>query len=124
MQDNIYSNFVTPPDFVDEPKHTVLLIDVFDDHVQSLGKFCKHTTAEFNVYLYNANMDDMTWFSQAVDRADVIIVNTVPNQFSPLKDIIAESPKAYYYGPKDNLKNTRRINNPIDYFIEHADTSK
>jgi len=124
MQDNIYSNFVTPPDFVDEPKHTVLLIDVFDDHVQSLGKFCKHTTAEFNVYLYNANMDDMTWFSKAVDRADVIIVNTVPNQFSPLKDIIAESPKACYYGPKNNLKNTRRINNPIDYFIEHADTSK
>lgn len=124
MQDNIYSNFVTPPDFVDEAKHTVLLIDVFADHVQSIGKFCKHTTAEFNVYLYNAEMSDMSWFSQAVDRADVIIVNTVPNDFSPLKDIIAESPKAMYYGPKTEFKNPQGINNPIDYFIEYADTSK
>jgi hypothetical protein len=124
MQDNIYSNFITPPDFVDEPKHTVLLIDVVDDQVQSIGMFCKHTTAEFNVYLYNADMDNMTWFSQAVDHADIIIVNTIPNKFSPLKDIIAESPKACYYGPKTQFKNPRRINNPIDYFIEYADTSK
>lgn len=124
MQPNIYSNFVTPPDFVNEAKHTVLLVDVVDDQVQSIGMFCKHTSAEFNVYLYNANMDDMTWFSQAVDRADTIIVNTIPNQFSPLKDIIAESPKACYYGPKAHLQNPRRINNPIDYFIEYADLSK
>jgi hypothetical protein len=124
MQDNIYSNFITPPDFVNESKHTVLLIDVHDNHVQSIGKFCKHTDAEFNVYLYNTNMDDMIWFSQAVDRADVIVVNTEPNSFSPLKDLVAESAKACYFGPKRGLQNPRQINNPIDYFIEYADSSK
>lgn len=124
MQDKIYSNFVTPPDFVDERKHTVLLVDVFDDQVQTLARFCKHTSVEFNVYLYNANMEDMNWFSQAVDRADAIIVNAVPNAFSALKELIAQSPKACYYGTERELKNSRRINNPIDYFIEYADTVK
>ena len=124
MENNRYSNFITPPDFVDEKKHTVLLVDVLDDQVQSIGMFCKYSEAEFNIYLYNETINDMTWFSKAVELADAIVVNTIPNSFSPLKEIIAETDKAYYYGPKTSLKNPRKINNPIDYFIEYAATSK
>lgn len=39
-----YSNIITPPDFVNEPKHTVLVIDADAGHIQAIGAFLKILT--------------------------------------------------------------------------------
>jgi hypothetical protein len=122
--DENYSNFITPPDFVDEKKHTVLLIDVHADDVQTLAMFCKTSPEFFNVYLYNYQMASEDWFGEARDRADAIIINTEVNTFSSIKDLLAELPTAWYYGPKSFLKNPNRIKSPIDYFIQYSNNLK
>jgi hypothetical protein len=111
-----YSNIIIPPDFVDEAKHTVLIIDADAGHVQSIGAFLKNSDNCFNIYLYHADMENPEWFSQARTRADAVIVNTEKNNFSTTKDILAEMPDAYYYGPKKFLKNNNRLHSPVDYF--------
>ena len=71
-----YSNFVTPPDFVNEKKPNVLLIDVPAQHIQSLGMYLMTCECYFNIYLYNHEMGVPEWFGDARNRADAIIVNT------------------------------------------------
>ena len=115
-----YSNFVTPPDFVNESKPNVLLIDVPGSQIQSLGMYLMTCECYFNIYLYNHEMGVPEWFGDARNRADAIIVNTEPNIFSTTKDMLAELPIAWYYGPKAFLRNTQQINTPIDYFTQYV----
>ena len=115
-----YSNFVTPPDFVDEKKTNVLLIDVPAAQIQSLGMYLMTCEHYFNIYLYNHEMGVPEWFGHARNRAAAIIINTEPNIFSTTKDMLAELPIAWYYGPKAFLRNTQQINTPIDYFTQYV----
>ena len=115
-----YSNFITPPDFVDEAKPNVLLIDVPAQDIQNLGVFLMTYNHYFNIYLYNQELGDPEWFGDVRNRADAIIINTEPNMFSTTKDMLAELPIAWYYGPKAFLKNNQQINNPIDFFTQYA----
>jgi hypothetical protein len=111
-----YSNIITPPDFVDEPKHTVLVIDADAGHIQAIGAFLKNSDNYFNIYLYHGDMGNTEWFTQARDRADAFIINTEKNTFSTIKDLLAELPNAYYYGPKNFLRNKNQLSSPVDYF--------
>jgi hypothetical protein len=111
---------ITPPDFVNDAKHTVMIVDADANHVQSIGAFLKNCDCYFNIYLYHSDMEDQAWFSQAKDRADVFIINTEKNKFSTIKDILAELPNSYYYGPKKFLKNHNQLLTPLDYFTQYA----
>jgi hypothetical protein len=119
-----YSNIVTPPDFVEEDKHTVLIIDADAEHIHSIGTFLKNSDDYFNIYLYHTEMGNEPWFAEARNRADALIVNTEKNTFSTIKDILAELPNAYYYGPKKFLKNNNQLINPVDYFTNQYYQSK
>jgi hypothetical protein len=115
-QEHNYSNIITPPDFVDEPKHTVLIIDADANHIQSIGAFLKNSDNYFNIYLYHSDMGNQEWFTQVRTRADTYIINTEKNKFSAVKDLLTEAPNSYYYGPKKFLKNKNQIDSPVDYF--------
>lgn len=115
-----YSNFILPPDFVEEEKHTVLIIDPDWSDIEPIATFCKHTDQVFNVYLYNEVNQDQDWLSQAINVADVVIVNTHDSSISAEKDRLTNLSKTWYYGPKNFLVNKNKIEAPVDYFLQYA----
>jgi hypothetical protein len=116
----MHSNFITPPDFVNEPLHTVLLIDPTWQELESIAVLCKTSGTDFNVYVYDDTMNDIDWLLSAAQQADTIIVNTTPTACSPTKDRLIDLPRTYYYGPKNFLSNQKQIAHPQDYFIEYV----
>ena len=118
------TNFITPPDFVDEKNHTILLIDVDPVDVETLAFLCGSHNESFNVYLYKEDLNNLPWLAEAVTKADAIIVNTIPNHLSSIKDAYATYENAWHYGPKQFLKNTRKLNAAIEYFVNRANEQK
>ena len=121
---NNTTNFITPPDFVDEPKHTILLIDVDPVDVETLAYLCSGHNESFNIYLYKEDMANLPWLDEAAAKADVIIINTEPNGLSGIKDAYATKTHAYHYGPKHFLKNDRKFDTVLDYFVTRAQQNK
>jgi hypothetical protein len=117
------TNFITPPDFVDEPNHTILLIDVDPVDVETLAFLCGSHNESFNVYLYKEDLNNLPWLEEAVDKADAIIINTVTNGISGIKEFYATSKIAYHYGPRD-LGNERKHQTVLDYFVNRANELK
>lgn len=115
---NEYSNFITPPDFVDEIKHTVLVIDISQDELQALAMFCKNSAVYFNVYIYNYDMRDNKWLSEAQNRSDAIIIKMSANN-QENKEMLLSNKNTWYYGCEALDKNPRHLNNPLEYFIKY-----
>jgi cellulose biosynthesis protein BcsQ len=120
----VYTNFITPPDFVDEQKHSVLLIDADAQTIVSLSEWCQRANSEYNVYLYHHNVDNQDWLDKVVQLVDVIIVNTEPSSLTSLKDKMAMLQNAYHYGPKRFLGNNQHINVPEEYFERYEQLNK
>lgn len=118
------TNFITPPDFVEDSQHTVLLIDVDPVDVETLAHLCATHDESFNVYLYKEEFEDKQWMGNAAYRADVIIINTIENGLSPEKDAFVNLIKTYHYGPKNFLNNNRKLQNIYDYFVNRANERK
>lgn len=116
----MYSNIITPPDFVTEQKHTVVLIDAEKNEIEQLASLCRQIDAEFNIYLYIASMDDQKWLSTAINLADTVIVNSSSTSVSDLKDQLCNQNKCWYYGEKTFANNTKKLANPTDYFVQYA----
>jgi hypothetical protein len=114
------SNFITPPDFVDDDLHTVTIIDADPVDVETLAVLCSGHNESFNVYLYKADMNNNKWLEDAVNRSHAIIVNTEESELSGIKDRLCTKPNSYYYGSKNFLGNPNRINNVLDYFYQRA----
>ena len=110
----MYSNFVTPPDFVDEDKHTVVVIDAASEDVQRLALLCKEGTTDFNIYLYNSESNSDEWLMSAIERADKIIVNTFANEKSVIKQLLKPNPKASFYGTGETT-----VESLQKYFIDY-----
>lgn len=118
------TNIITPPDFVKDPNHTILLIDVDPVEVETLAHLCATHDEAFNIYLYKADMNDTPWLSDVAHIADVIIVNTESNDLSALKDGYVDLLKTYHFGEKNFLGNPRRIANILEYFVNRANDRK
>ena len=118
------TNFITPPDIVEDSQHTILLIDVDPVDVETLAHLCANHDEPFNVYLYKADMNDEQWMGDVAYRADAIIVNTIENELSPVKDSLVDLLKTFHYGPKNFLNNSRKLNNIYEYFVNRANERK
>lgn len=118
------TNFITPPDFVEDPNHNILLVDVDPVDVETLAFLCANHDESFNVYLYKEDTNNVEWLNQAALLADAIIVNTIETGLSSIKDRFVDAPKTYHYGPKNFLNNSRRHNSVLDYFIQRANERK
>lgn len=116
----MYSNFVTPPDFVEDDYHTVLLIDPVESQVMDISLLCKSVGSDFNVYIYLDHYNNYKWLEEAFNRSDSVLINTVQNSCSQVKDKLVEHNKSYHYGPKRFFDNDRRIELPIEYFINYV----
>jgi hypothetical protein len=119
-----YSNFVTPPDFVRNRHHTVLLVDVDSFTVQQLALWCKTSQNAYNVYLYECTMTEPDWFKKVVERADAIIINSDISNLSEIKDQLALDNRAWYYGSRVYDNQPRQISIPLDYFLQYEQTGK
>lgn len=119
-----YSNFVTPPDFVRNRHHTVLMIDVDSFTVQQLALWCKSSQNAYNVYLYEHTMNNDAWLGKIVERADAIIINSETSTLDELKKHLSVDTRAWYYGSKDYGDTSRRIGIPLDYFLQYERTVK
>ena len=122
--EEVYTSFITPPDFVHNDNHTVVLIDATDQQVNDLAEFCRTASISYNVYIYRNGMNDIHWLNSALALADAFIVNTEPNELSPVKDHITQSPKSWHYGPKNFLGNYRRIPTLENYFQQWENNIK
>jgi hypothetical protein len=117
-----FSNIVTPPDFITPEPYvqSIALIDPEWSEIEDLAFYLKTAKKAYNVYVYRAEMNDQDWLQEVLDKAHAIIVNTVTNDQSPMKDRIAVKEATYYYGPKNFLMNKNKIEKPIDYFVLSA----
>jgi len=116
---NEYSNFITPPDFVDEIKHTVLIVDVSPDELQALAMFCKNSLVYFNIYIYNYELQLDEWFCKAQKCSEAIIINMSNNKFLSDKENLLADKNTWYYGCEPKEGNSKYINNPLEYFINY-----
>ena len=113
----MYSNFITPPDSLNEAeRHSVLIIDADWPEIESVAMFCKTSKQFYNIHVYRAEMDDEVWLVNQAEHAKVLIINTTETTVSKIKDRLAEQSNAFYYGPKSFLNNSKRLSAPIDFF--------
>jgi hypothetical protein len=118
------SNFITPPDFVDDDQHTITIIDADPVDVETLAVLCAGNDESFNIYLYKSEMMNLTWLDSAVERSHVVIINTDANDLSAYKDKLSTRSTSYHYGPKNFLGSTNRIEKLVDYFVLRANERK
>jgi hypothetical protein len=114
----MHSNFITPPDLVDNDLPTVLMIDAAWDDVENIALFCQNSKRCYNVYLYTDIMFDAEWLGDAVKRAHAIILNSAESGCTQDKNRLLKDPRTWYYGPNNYLGNTNQLRNPIDFFIK------
>ena len=110
-------NFVTPPDFVDNDFPSVLIVDADWNDVESIALWCKTASVNLNVYVYSDIMLDEEWLSQAMNKCDTIVVNMANSAVDHIKKHMIKSTKTWYYGDKTFLGNNKKINLPVDYFV-------
>jgi hypothetical protein len=112
-----FSNIITPPDFVKNKQHSVVIVDPEWTEVEDVAFYLKTSKRAYNVYVYRSEMNNEEWLSKVKAKTLHIIVNTINNDGSTVKDKLAVSKNAFYYGPKNFLMNKNKIEKPIDYFI-------
>jgi hypothetical protein len=118
------TNFITPPDFVEDKNHTILLIDVDPVDVETLAYLCAGHDESFNVYLYKQDLNNLEWLSDAAHIADTILINTEANSLSTIKDGYVDLLKSYHYGSKHFLNNPRHISGILEYFVNRSNDRK
>ena len=91
------TNFITPPDFVDNENDNVLIVDASVTDIESVAILLSTHPRSFNIYLFRADMDARSWLDKAVDIADTIIVNTDPTDLSLFKSRLLSLPNTQYY---------------------------
>lgn len=116
----MHSNFITPPDFVNDDNYSVLVIDATWDEVETIALWCQSASNQcYNVYLYNDLMDDREWLSQAISCSNAIVMNTVESNCQEVKNTLVKDSRMWYYGPSRYLANTNRLEKPLDFFVQH-----
>jgi hypothetical protein len=110
----MYSNFVTPPDFVDEYKHTVTIIDATEKEVELLTSIAKNSYEDYNFYLYRSEMNDLSWLSSAIARSAAVIIN-----FDKCENTdFFKNDNVFYYGQMHIISPAKRIGSLVDYFSQ------
>jgi hypothetical protein len=119
-----FSNIVTPPDLINSRVPAVLLIDPDNREIEDLALFLKTAKESFTVYVYKNELNEPDWLQTVLNKSPTLIINTVQNDLSPIKDKLATTGDAYYYGPKNFLMNKKVLKNPIDYFSQYLVDAK
>lgn len=112
----MYSNFITPPDTLEEEERlSILIIDAEWPELEAMALFCKESKKFYNIHVYRAEMDNELWLVEQAEKSAVVVINTAETSISSIKDRLVEQPNACYYGPKNFLFNNRKVQAPVDY---------
>jgi hypothetical protein len=114
----MHSNFITPPDFVTEDKHTVVIVNAAWEDVELVAKCCKTSDHEFNVYLYSEEMDNIAWLTKITSLANAIIVNDKNLENGLIRGTLSNCTNCYYYNR--NTDSDRNILSPVEYFLQYT----
>ena len=114
-----FSNFITPPDFVDNANPSVLLIDASWDDVETIALWCQNANDCYNVYMYSDIMLDEQWLNEAITRVDAIVLNTEKSDCTQIKNTLIKDARTWYYGPSRYLGNPRQLGAPLEFFIKY-----
>lgn len=93
----MYSNFITPPDYI----QSILVVDASEDQIKELTELLHDVEQPYNIYLYSNSMDNQQWIHKMILRADVILLQ---------QDSDAPVVSNILFGPDQKLKS------PADYF--------
>jgi hypothetical protein len=108
----MYSNFITPPDFVDEEKHSVTIIEATTQEIEILYNIARNSTEDYNIYLYRKEMNNHSWLKKAIEKSSSTIVN-----FDRWKDLeIFKYDNILYYGQGLVVSPAQKIDSLLDYF--------
>ena len=102
------SRFITYPDIVDsDNNHPVLLIDPTQYNIEDIALFCKVSESDFDIYLYNHDLNDLEWLSEVSKRVNKILISAESRvEIRPTDEII-------------KFGSTENIVNPLEYFQEY-----
>lgn len=117
-----HTNFITAPDFINENEHTILIVDAAPIDIETLAFLCASHSESFDIYLYKESMEDLGWLIQAAGKANTILLNTVKNSISAVKETYAAKENVYHYGDI-TYPNDRRIESVLSYFATNIDAS-
>jgi hypothetical protein len=95
----MYSNFITPPDLV----HSILIIDANKEQIEACARYCADCASAYNIYLYNAEMNDLNWLAQVVDQVSATLMHE--DSAVPILNYVK-------FGASQILKE------PVDYFAK------
>ena len=115
----MYSNFITPPDIIENDLPTVLVVDASWDDIETLALYCQNSTYLYNVYLYQDIMFDTEWLEKVAKYSHAIIINSENSACTQEKNRFLKDPKTWYYGPNRYLGNTNNLDSLLDFFVKH-----
>lgn len=113
------TNFITPPDYVLDERHSVLVIDIDDYDAEALSIVCANHSHAFNVYFYHEDMLAEDWLLKAASQVDTIIVNGCINSISETKNRLAALPKSRIYNYDSGFDEPGKYCRPVEYFINY-----
>lgn len=102
----MYSNLITPPDFVEDKFKNIVLVNFDAESIELLGRYLMVANESYNVYTYKQEMDETDWLLKAVELSDCVIVNC--NAKFDLNMELCGLEKSYTVGlptHKNNLEN-------------------
>lgn len=116
----MHSNFITPPDFVDEDLPNVVIVNATDEQIELLAHMCANNDEQYNMYLYHSGMKDTDWLKSAIERSSAVILHTI----DPELDAVCFTDKTYYYGERAIISDAKEVSSPLHYFSLRKDNTK
>jgi hypothetical protein len=112
-----YSNFVTPPDFVEDPHTSVLIIDADWADIEDIALWCKTAPKSYNIYIYSDIMMDEIWLAHAINSVNIVVLNTEDSAVKDIKTQLLQAGNVWYYGEHTFRGNKQKLGKPIEWFI-------
>lgn len=110
----MYSNFITPPDFVTDDFHTLTVINASEADILLLTQFCQYSDVPYNIYMYRDEMNNNSWLTQAIEKSSATIIHDINTNWHKF----FSSNSVYYYGTNQYACPAVKVNNILDYFAK------
>jgi len=71
----MHSNFITPPDYI----QSILILNATEEQIKECADTCKDKGKAYNVYFYNAEMNQPDWLEGIKSKIDVTLDANITN---------------------------------------------
>lgn len=109
----MYSNLITPPDFVSDDFENIVIVNFDQDDIELLGRYLMSADISYNIYVYKSEMDDVEWLNKAIKLSKNVIINC-SKKFDLNLDLCSLE-NSYTVGLPTHKNN---VNSILNYFEE------